>query len=59
MFAVIRENRDRSITRLLTCGSLEAVIVASQLEKNKVSFFERSTIRAVAMDDGGYTEIIL
>ena len=37
MFAVIRENRDRSITRLLTCGSLEAVIVASQLEKNKVS----------------------
>ena len=36
MFAVIRENRDRSITRLLTCGSLEAVIVASQLEKNKV-----------------------
>ena len=59
MFAVIRENRDRSITRLLTCGSLEAVIVASQLEKNKVSFSERSTIRAVAMDDGGYTEITL
>ena len=59
MFAVIRENRDRSITRLLTSGSLEAVIVASQLEKNKVSFSERSTIRAVAMDDGGYTEIIL
>ena len=59
MFAVIRENRDRSITRLLTCGSLEAVIVASQLEKNKVSFSERSTILAVAMDDGGYTEIIL
>ena len=59
MFAVIRENRDRSITRLLTCGSLEAVIVASQLEKNKVSLSERSTIRAVAMDDGGYTEILL
>ena len=59
MFAVIRENRDRSITRLLTCESLEAVIVASQLEKNKVSFSERSTIRAVAMDDGGYTEIML
>ena len=59
MFAVIRENRDRSITRLLTCGSLEAVIVASQLEKNKVSFSERSTIRAVTMDDGGYTEIML
>ena len=59
MFAVIRENRDRSITRLLTCGSQEAVIVASQLEKNKVSFSERSTIRAVAMDDGGYVEILL
>ena len=25
MFAVIRENRDRTVTRLLTCGSLEAV----------------------------------
>ena len=59
MFAVIRENRDRSITRLLTCGSLEAVIVASQMEKNKVPFPDRSAIRAVAMDDGGYTEIIL
>ena len=43
MFAVIRENRDRSITRLLTCGSLP----------------DRSAIRAVAMDDGGYTEIML
>ena len=59
MFAVIRENRDRSITRLLTCGSLEAVIVASQMEKNKVPFPDRSASRAVAMDDGGYTEIIL
>ena len=53
------ENRDRSITRLLTCGSLEAVIVASQMEKNKVPFPDRSAIRAVAMDDGGYTEIML
>ena len=59
MFAVIRENRDRSITRLLTCGSLETVIVASQMEKNKVPLQERTTIRAVAMDDGGYTEIML
>ena len=59
MFAVIRENRDRSITRLLTCGSLETVIVASQMEKNKVPLQERTTIRAVAMDDGGYTEIVL
>ena len=59
MFAVIRESRDRSITRLLTCGSLEAVIVASQMEKNKVPLQDRTTIRAVAMDGGGYTEIVL
>ena len=59
MFAVIRENRDRTVTRLLTCGSLEAVIVASQMEKNKVALAERSKIRAVAMDDGGYREIVL
>ena len=59
MFAVIRENRDRTVTRLLTCGSLEAVIVASQMEKNKVALAESSKIRAVAMDDGGYTEIVL
>ena len=58
MFAVIRENRDRTVTRLLTCGSLEAVIVASQMEKNKVALAERSKIRAVAMDDGGHTEIM-
>ena len=55
MFAVIRENRDRSVTRLISCGSLEAVIVASQMEKNKVPLTERAAIRAVAMDDGGYT----
>ena len=59
MYAVIRENRDRSITRLLSCCTLEAVIVASQLEKNKVPLTERSAIRAVAMDDGGYTDIVL
>ena len=59
MFAVIRENRDRSVTRLISCESLEAVIVASQMEKNKVPLTERSAIRAVAMDDGGYTEIVL
>ena len=59
MFAVIRENRDRSITCLLSCRTLEAVIVASQYEKSKVPLAERSAIRAVAMDDGGYTEIML
>ena len=59
MFAVIRENRDRSITRLLSCRTLEAAIVASQMDKNKVPLTERAAIRAVAMDDGGYTEIVL
>ena len=59
MFAVIRENRDRSITRLRTCRTQEAAIVASQMEKSKVPLTERTAIRAVAMDDGGYTEIIL
>ena len=59
MFAVIRENRDRSITRLISCGSLEAAIVAAQMEKNKVPLTERAAIRAVAMDDGGYTDIVL
>jgi len=37
----------------------EAAIVASQLEKDKVPLQERTTIRAVAMDDGGYAEIVL
>ena len=59
MYAVIRENRDRTITRLQTCRTQEAVIVASQYEKNKVPLQERTAIRAVAIDDGGYTEIVL
>ncbi|MBP3217584.1 MAG: hypothetical protein J6M46_04350 [Lachnospiraceae bacterium] len=59
MYAVIRENRDRSITRLQTCRTQEAAIVASQMEKSKVPITERAAIRAVAMDDGGYTEIRL
>ena len=59
MYAVIRENRDRSITRLLSCRTQEAAIVASQMEKDKVPLPERTSIRAVAMDDGGYTEIVL
>ena len=58
MYAVIRENRDRSVTALRTCLSREAVIVASQLEKDKVPPAERSLIRAVVMDDGGYSEIL-
>ena len=32
-------------------------MIASQLEKDKVPPSERGSIRAVAMDDEGYTEI--
>ena len=53
MYAVIRENRDRSITRLQTCRTQEAAIGATQREKDKVPLQERTSIRAVAMDDGG------
>ena len=56
---VFRENRALSITCLLSCYTLEAVIVASQREKNKVPLAERTRIQAVAMDDGGCTEIVL
>ena len=57
MYAVIKENTDHSVTPLRTCRSREAVMIASQLEKDKVPPSERSSIRAVAMDDEGYTEI--
>ena len=33
--------------------------MASQMEKDKVPLPERTAIRAVAMDDGGYAEIVL
>ena len=59
MYAVIRENRDRSITHLQTCRSKEAAIIASQLEKDKVTPRERVFIRAVVMDDEGYSEIVI
>lgn len=58
MFAVIKTNRDGSETALRTCRTKEAALIASQLEKNLVSPAERGTIRAVAMDDEGYSEIM-
>ena len=78
MFAVIRVNRDGSETPLRTCRTKEAALIASQMEKEKVSYdslraslrsvarlhgacgrspAERGKIRAVAMDDEGFTEI--
>ena len=58
MFAVIRSTADGAVTRLRTCSTKEAVLIASQLEKDKVSPTERHLIRAVAMDDEGYTDIM-
>ncbi len=37
MYAVIRETPDGRITVLKSCKSVEAVIIASQLEKSRVS----------------------
>ena len=59
MYAVIRKNRDRSITLLQSCRTLDALIVASQREKSKVPLAERANIRVAVMRDGGYTEIVL
>lgn len=59
MYAVIRKNRDRSITLLQSCRTLDALIVASQREKSKVPLAERANIRVAVMKDGGYTEIRL
>ncbi len=50
---------ETEVSRLLSCRTPEAVIVASRTEKNKVSLAEHSVIRTVAIDDGGYTEIVL
>ena len=57
MYAVIRRNEDGSETPLRTCRTIECAIIASQLEKDRVSPAERKAIRAVAMDDEGYTEL--
>ena len=37
----------------------KALAAASQTEKDKVPLPERTAIRALAMDDGGYAEIVL
>ena len=58
MYAVIR-NENGADKLLRTCITKEAVIIAAQLEKNNVSPNERSRIRAVAMDDEGYSEIMM
>ncbi len=59
MFAIIRTGADGSVTQLRTCHSREAAIIAAQLEKDRLPISERSSVTAVCMDDGGYTEIVL
>ena len=56
MYAVIRNTEP--ITLLRTCNTKETAIVACQLEKDKVPASERSEIKAVVMDDGGYEDIM-
>ena len=56
MFAVIR--KDEPVTVLRTCSTKEGAIIAAQLEKEKVEVAERGSITAVAMDDGGYEDIL-
>ena len=55
MFAVIHKT-DGSIIQ--TCNSKEAAIIAAQLVKSKVGMSDRQNITAVALDDGGYSDIL-
>ncbi len=55
MYAVIQKTDD---SILYTCNSKEAAIIAAQLEKSKAGTADRQTITAVALDDGGYSDII-
>lgn len=55
MYAVIEKNSD---TIIRTCRTREAAIIAAQLEKEKAALGDRRNITAVALDDGGYTDIL-
>ena len=56
MYAVIKTTDPISVLR--TCNTKETALIAAQLEKDKVELSERSKIKAVVMDDGGYTDIL-
>ena len=43
---------------LRQCGSKEAALIAAQIEKEKAPLSERSQITAVALDNGGYVDIL-
>ena len=55
MYAVIEKDTERVIRQ---CSTKEAAIIATQLEKEKVNPSDRQNITAVAMDDGGYSDIM-
>ena len=55
MYAVIEKDTERIIRE---CNTKEAAIVAAQLEKEKLALADRQNITAVAMDDGGFTDIM-
>ena len=55
MYAVIKKTDD---TIIRTCSSKEAANIAAQLEKEKLDLRDRRNITAVAMDDGGFTDIM-
>ena len=56
VFAVIKKTDPIIVLR--TCNTREAALIAAQLEKDKVETSERGSITAVAMDDGGYEDIL-
>ena len=55
MFAVI-DKKTNAVLR--TCNTKETAIIAAQLEKDKLPSNERQQITAVALDDGGYEDIM-
>jgi len=55
MYAVIRKTDGFVIC---TCSSKESALIAAQLEKSKVGIADRQNITAVAMDDGGFSDIL-
>ena len=56
MFAVIKKTDPIIILR--TCNTKETALIAAQLEKDEAETSERGIITAVAMDDGGYEDIL-
>ena len=56
MYAVIDKSTERTIWAY---NSRDVAIVACQMEKEKLPMGERKNITAVALDDGGYTDLMV